>query len=202
MGFRKYNEYTPDERVEKRKLTIIEALLDGPKTFAELYKMLGKKEPKVRRGWSKSDFSRYLKELQDEFFIGKNSDKKYTLVQDVLGMRDFEIFKSMHNTYKKREKELSEILEKISRATVPRKDMFMTVNDYIFEYLIRYLISVEATVRAPRKFRSYARWLLERLTDHFCQILIALGKKDGAATDFVLWGTEEILYNQINARLD
>jgi len=205
-----YQGHSSTERIEIRKAKIVNALMEKPKTFTELYNELGK--AKVERitkdkvakysGWSKSDFTKYLRKLQHDLIVGKRKDKKYVLLEKAFGKRDFEILQKLHSRNKERKKELPELLDEISEHVEPRKVTFMKTNDLILRALINYLSGVESTVRAPVNFQSYARWLLSGLTDEFCQILIACGKRDGDATDFVLQMIKDMLYSQMYARTD
>ena len=187
-----YRGYSPEKRKDLRKGKIVGALIEGAKTFTQLYNELGKKTSKSESGWSRTDFTLYLKELKEELIVG-NMNQKYVLIEKHFGKEDYDLLKKLHSINREREDKVSELLKEIYERDESRKVTLMKINDLILRELITFLEGVEGTVRAPQKFGYYARWLLSQNTDIFQRILVACGKRDEEATDFCLWKIKDSL---------
>ena len=185
-----------EERRIKRKQHIIRELAESPKRWKELEHSLYKKNRWFR---SKHDLSNTLSQLEKEGTIRRvkvsHKNVQYFLTED------FEKLRYVQAEVNRRWKQLPELLKEIREHVEPRKVTFMKTNDLILRALINYLDGVEGTVRAPYNLRSYARWLLAGLTDEFAEILVACGKRDGDATDFVLQQIRDMLRNQMYERV-
>jgi len=193
-----YQEGTvKEERMIKRQQYIIRSLADSPKRWSEL-----KNELYMKNRWFRSthDLSNILDRLEKKGVIKRikvsHKNVRYFLTEN------FEQLQQIQNEVNERWKQLPALLREISEHPEPRKVTFMKTNDLILRALINYLDGVEVAVRAPSNLRSYARWLLARLTDEFGLILVACGKRDGDATDFVLQMIKDMLYSQMYARTD
>lgn len=184
-----------EERLLKQELHVMRQLSESPKRWSELEDALLKKNRWFR---SKHDLSDTLKRLEEENAI-KRVEFSHKNVQYYL-TEDFEMLRRVQTEVNKRWKLLPELLKEIREHDEPRKVTFMKTNDLILRSLINYLEGVEGTVRAPHNLRPYARWLLARLTDEFQQILVACGKRDGEATDFVLQRIKDVLFGNTHSK--
>lgn len=190
---REYKGYVSTERAEIRKNRIIHSLLENAKTYTQLYNELGKKR-KDRSGWSRRDFTQYVKELEKDFVIGKVKSKgkdRYMLLETSLG-NDYTMMKKMYDWDRKVWSKKDELIETITKQPSPENvEGLITV--FVLHNLKEYLEGVRSIALTSEKLRGYVRWFLARQTDRFGEIIVAFGQKCPETTEKVLESIKKML---------
>ncbi len=156
------------DKMKNRKHRIIHAMLDGKKTFTELYRtgVFGK---------NKRDLAKCLEELRVEGVIQKirpqGKHPYYELTETLSTIR------LLYREDQKLQALLGGVLREIGERNLRPDRATIVVETLILKHLTDYLEGIASVAQAPSTIQSYVRWYLNRCIDRFGRILIACGRK-------------------------